>query len=224
MDYSFHVTLRAVARQEWLLYEMTLSQVRTKILYPAAVLFCLCPSLSSAANWFQDDFKNDKKSVLYGFLGGLFAHELGHISMATINGIEFELDGLSIVYPEPGLTDSDRLRVASAGFQLQWLSSEIAFYYLRNPKNNDSTTNMAAGVVVSHLAITAAYLTFLKNHDNGDIEGMSKATGVSNDQIALAVAIPAILDSWRLFGNAPKWVPKVSAMTKGLGIAWAWTY
>jgi len=191
----------------------------------ALLLACLQPTLSSADSWSAAALHKDRKSVLFGFLGGLFAHELGHMSVATVRGIDFEFDGLSIVYPEPGLSDKDRLLVASAGFQLQWLASEIAFHYLESRKDDVATMNTAAGVILSHLGITAAYLTFLKNDAQGDIEGMSEATGISNDRLALAVALPALMDGWRLFGNTvPKWVPPLSALSKGIGVAWVWTY
>ncbi len=195
------------------------------LLRMVSALVCLLPTLSAADNWSFDELHRDKKSVLFGFLGGLFAHELGHISVATIRGVDFEFDGLSIVYPEANLSDKNRLLVASAGFQVQWLASEIAFHYLEKSKADLAAMNTAAGVILSHLGVTAAYLTFLKNHSQGDIEGMSEATGISNDHLALAVAVPALLDGWRLLGTTtPNWVPQLSVLTKGIGVAWAWTY
>jgi hypothetical protein len=39
------------------------------------------------------------------------------------------------------------------------------------------------------------------------------------------VAIPAVLDGWRLLGaNVPAWVPLASALTKGVGVVWVWDY
>ncbi len=194
------------------------------MLLPTALgLICLLPSIVGADGWKLEEFQRDRNSVVLGFLGGILVHELGHVTVATAEGVDFELDGLSIVYPEPGLSDRERLRAASGGFQMQWLAAEIAFHYL--PRDNPVTANSAAGVILSHLAITAAYLTFLKDHENGDIEGMSEATGISNDRLALAVAIPAVLDAWRLFGEQPpQWVPAFSASAKGAGIVWVWSY
>jgi len=57
------------------------------------------------------------------------------------------------------------------------------------------------------------------------VVGMADATGLSNNQIALALALPGALDAWRLFGNdVPKWVPGLSLAGKGMGMAWIWTY
>ena len=53
----------------------------------------------------------------------------------------------------------------------------------------------------------------------------NNATGYSRGQIGLMLAIPAVLDTWRLFGDdVPQWVPVVSVMSKGVGAAWIWTY
>lgn len=188
-------------------------------------LCCLQPAPGIAGGWSVDDLHQDQKNVLFGFLGGLFAHELGHMSVATLRGVDFEFDGLSIVYPESDLSDKDRLVVASAGFQVQWLTAEIAFHYLETNRDDPGVKNAAAGVILGHLGITAAYLTFLKNHAQGDIEGMAAATGVANDRLALAVALPAVLDGWRLLGaRVPKWVPVASVLTKGVGVVWVWDY
>jgi hypothetical protein len=80
-------------------------------------------------------------------------------------------------------------------------------------------------VVCSYLGVSLAYLTFLKNQDQGDVNGMSHATGLSRDRIALMMAVPAVLDAWRLFGDdVPVWVPTLSVMSKGIGATWIWTY
>ena len=180
---------------------------------------------NGANAWSFDLIKEDKSNVLLGFFGGIAVHELGHITVAALKGTDIKFDRLSITYPDPDLTDDDRLQLSSAGFQSQWIASELAFRYLTDENTATRIRNRAAGVVLSHLAITAAYMTFLKNDSNGDIDGMSRATGISNDRLLLAVTVPAILDGWRLLGHTvPKWVSTASVVTKGVGITWAWTY
>lgn len=182
--------------------------------------------LPNGANaWSFDLIKEDKGNVLLGFVGGIAAHEMGHISLAILKNTDVEFDRLSITYPDPNLTDEDLLQLSSAGFQIQWIASELGFRYLADENTPVRIRNRAAGIVLSHLAITAAYVIFLKNDRNGDIDGMSRATGISNDRLLLAVSVPAILDGWRLLGNTvPKWVPTASIATKGIGITWVWTY
>ena len=117
------------------------------------------------------------------------------------------------------------VRISSAGFQAQWLASELAFHQRAKPDLSISADNFSAGVIAAHIAISAAYLTVLMHHEDGDIEGLAKGTGISEQQLALTLAIPAVLDSWRLFGeDPPAWIPLVSAGTKALAFTWIWTF
>jgi hypothetical protein len=178
-----------------------------------------------AESWELNRFKNNKGAFIAGFFSGYAAHELGHIVVADSFGFDAEFDGVTIVYPGAVMTEAEQLQVSSAGFQVQWLVSEAALRYRKDRKLSDFGDNYNAGLVSAHLAITAAYMTVLLNHEDGDLQGMSEASGISNDKLAVLVAIPALLDAWRLFGNkVPKWVPGLSAGTKGIGFTWVWTY
>ena len=84
--------------------------------------------------------------------------------------------------------------------------------------------SLAAGAIIAHLGISAAYLTFLKDHEDGDIMGIANALGEDKDAVAALVAIPALLDAWRLLGNPPEWAPSLSAASKGLMAAWVWSW
>jgi hypothetical protein len=185
----------------------------------------LLPMKAYGQGWTFDEASQGWGMVALGLASGLGAHELGHYVVATSKGYNVGHDGFSIVYPGAAFTDASRLQVASAGFQTQWLMAEWA---LRDHDGNElkqSPGNFAAGVVCAHLGITLAYLTVLKNQRLGDVAGIAQATKYSNDRIALALAVPGALDAWRLFGSSvPEWVPQLSVLSKGLGMAWAWTY
>lgn len=160
-----------------------------------------------------------------GFASGLGAHELGHYVVATSKGYNVSHDGLSIVYPGRAFTNADQLQVASAGFQAQWLVTELALRDHNGREMKESPGNFQAGVVCAHLGITLAYLTILKDQKHGDVAGIAEASKHSNDSIVLSLAIPGALDAWRLFGTrVPAWVPQLSLLGKGLGMAWVWTY
>lgn len=175
--------------------------------------------------WTLDHARADWGSVTLGIASGILAHELGHYVVASAKGYKVDHDGLSIVYPGATFTDAEQLQVASAGFQTQWLLTELVFRDRSGKERKEPPGNFGAGVVCAHLGITLAYLVYLKDHQQGDVVAMADATGYSNNQIALALAIPAALDAWRLFGNqVPEWVPQVSLLYKGLGVAWVWTY
>ena len=150
----------------------------------------------------------------------IVGHEIGHFAVAESMNVKAEFDGVTVVYPDSNLTSRQHLRVASAGFQSQWVLSELAFHYLDKP--DEEQHSVAAGAVLAHLGITAAYLTFLRNNEDGDVAGMATALGKSRSNVALTLALPALLDTWRLFGEPPDWVPHLSRTSKGLGIVWFW--
>ena len=194
------------------------------IQYASLALCCYSSTAAFGEGWHPEEARQDWGSFALGFASGLAGHELGHYLVATSKGYRVSHTGLSIVYPGAQFTPSDQLQVASAGFQMQWIMSELA---LRSTGNGQASSpgNFGAGIVCSHLAITYAYLVYLKDHQLGDVAGIAQATGRSRNQIAIALSVPATLDAWRLFGDSvPDWVPGVSLFSKGLGIAWAWQY
>jgi hypothetical protein len=167
----------------------------------------------------------DWGQVALGIVGGVAAHETGHVVVAKSKGYPVSHDGLSITYPGVNFTRSGQLQLASAGYQTQWVLSE---FVLRDEHWHERKTppgDFGAGVVLSSVAVSLAYLTILENQYNGDIYGISRATGMSHDRAALTMAIPAMLDAWRLFGeDVPGWVPQLSVLSKGTAMVWIWTY
>ena len=189
------------------------------------IIFPLFASAALAEPWKLERAQNQPGAFLAGFFTGYAAHELGHMIVSESLGFDYEFDGLTIVYPEAEMTDAEHLQVASSGFQAQWLVSEAALRYREKKEMGEFGDSYNAGLVFSHLAITAAYMTVLMHHEDGDVEGISNATGASNEQIAALLAIPAVLDGWRLFGNeVPDWVPAVSLGSKAIGLTVAWTW
>jgi hypothetical protein len=183
------------------------------------------PMQAYGQGWSFDDISTEGEMFALGFASGLGAHELGHYVVATSKGYHVSHDRLSIVYPDATFTDADHLQVASAGFQAQWLMAELALRDHNGNEMKELPSNFRAGVVCADLGITLAYLTILKNQKQGDVVGMAAASKRSNDSIALSLAVPGVLDAWRLFGKGvPGWVPQLSLWGKGLGMAWAWTY
>ena len=158
------------------------------------------------------------KGLATGAIGMIVGHEIGHFAVAESMNVKAEFDGVTVVYPNSSLTSRQRLRVASAGLQSQWVLSELAFHYLDKP--DVEQRSVAAGAVLTHLGITAAYLTFLRNNEDGDVAGMATALGKSRSNVALTLTLPALLDTWRLFGEPPNWVPHLPRTSKGLGIVW----
>jgi hypothetical protein len=189
------------------------------------LLLALQSTHAHGEGWSFDSERTEFSKFALGLVGGIVAHEAGHYVVATSLGYDVGFDGFSIVYPGAVFTDSDHLKVASAGFQTQWLLTELVLRNRDGGELREAPGDFGAGVVCAHLAITAAYVVYLKDHPLGDVVGMADATGYSNNQIMLALAVPGVLDAWRLFGNdVPGWVPQLSLAGKGVGMAWAWTY
>lgn len=189
------------------------------------VTFSSPSSAKSDVVWGFSDIHTHPTSFFAGFAAGILFHELGHITVASVKGYQVGVDNFTIVYPHAMMTRADSLQVSSAGFQAQWLLSEVVLQSHELAKDHRKFTNAEAGLVCSHLTITAAYLLILKNQPKGDITGISQATGLSRDTITVMVCIPAALDYWRLTGHhVPRWVPALSATSKGLEIAAVWHF
>lgn len=160
-----------------------------------------------------------------GVVSGIAAHEAGHLVVAKSKGYRVSHEGLSITYPGVDFTPAGQLQLASAGYQTQWLLAELVLRDGNWQERRSPPGDFGAGVVLSELGVSIAYLSFLKHQYNGDIYGVSRATGMSHDRAALVMAVPALLDAWRLFGtDVPRWVPQLSVMGKGAAMAWVWTY
>jgi hypothetical protein len=188
-------------------------------------LCALLPQRAQAEGWVLDDSASSWGRFTLGFVSGIAAHEAGHLVVATTKGYRPSHDGLSITYPGTDFTRPGQLQLASAGFQTQWVLSELVLRDVHGREHIKPPSDFGAGVVCSYIGVSAAYLTFLKNQISGDVYGMSRASQMSHDRIALMMAIPAALDAWRLFGDdVPQWVPTLSVASKGIGAAWIWSY
>lgn len=186
-----------------------------------ALLAALLPACACGQGWSFGEGGAGWERFALGVFSGIAAHEAGHVLVAKSKGYPVSHDGLSLTYPGVNFTRAGQLQLASAGFQTQWLLSELVL----QGEHGKPPRDFGAGVVASYVGVSAAYLTFLKNQYNGDVYGMSRASGMSHDRIALMLAIPAVLDAWRLLGDdVPAWVPALSVASKGIGAAWIWSY
>jgi len=185
-----------------------------------AVCVMQCPLLVNAStdvSW---------KSFIGGALTTLAVHEASHIVAANSYGADVDVDGLSLVYPGFEPTPRQQMRIASAGFQGQWLASELAFSMLSSDtvKNNKPKEQFYSGIVAGHIAISTAYI-LLKEDARSDIYAMSNVSGLSRNEVLALLLIPAGIDAARLWmDDAPAWLQTVSITSKGLGIAAVWNF
>ncbi len=169
--------------------------------------------------------KENLGMTLAGVATSIAVHELGHFVVAEIEGVDAHFDEVTVRYNGLDGTERQRLLLSSAGFQAQWLLSEYAFYKLDQPDICRQKKALNMGFVLGQVAISAAYLSVLRDHEDGDVEGVVDASGLSSGEMLTILAVPALLDSWRLFDdNAPKWASWVSKGVKAVGISAVWTF
>ena len=111
---------------------LTKSSTRRWCIRFFAALICLVwiiGFIPPATAFDLQDVTRDKRNFILGFFAGYAAHEAGHLLVADSLGYESEFDGVTIVYPDADLEGQDLVRISSAGFQAQWLASELAFAY-----------------------------------------------------------------------------------------------
>lgn len=159
-----------------------------------------------------------------GFAGGIITHELGHVTMASSVGQSSRLQSGSVVYPNSSFSAKEALRVSTAGFQTQWLLSEWAFYELENPEETVWDEQHYAGLITAHITISLAYLAGLKEQPTSDIYNAAAVSGRSRNQLMVAALAPTLLDAYRLWGDAPAWVDKLSIGLKAGEIGLIWTF
>ena len=192
---------------------MTLLSVLRWTSLPTLVVFFSQTSQAVATelNW---------KSFLGGALTTLAVHEGSHYFLAKQYGFDVDLSGLSIVYPDWNPSPQQKMRIASAGFQGQWIASELAFAKLEK-KEHDA---FYQGIVAGHIAISFVY-SVLKEDDTSDIYAISSVSDLSRNQVLALLLVPASIDAARLWMEAPpKWLRNVSIASKGLGIAAIWKF
>ncbi|MDQ6990919.1 MAG: hypothetical protein Q9M11_04220 [Mariprofundaceae bacterium] len=159
-----------------------------------------------------------------GAVSGLLLHELGHVVIGMTYGGKPQLNQGSIVYPNNAFSRKASMRVSSAGFQAQWLLSELSFSAL---KKHDGMFSSAyyQGAIAMHLAISTVYLIRLKDMPTSDIYAASKASNISREQLAWAVFLPAALDAYRLMGqDVPDWVSHLSVGIKLAEVGYIWQF
>jgi len=159
-----------------------------------------------------------------GAVAGLLFHELGHSVVGMAYGGKPQLNNGSIVYPNSHFSRKVSMRVSSAGFQAQWLLSELSFAALKHD-NGLLSRRHYQGMIAMHLAISTAYLIRLKDMSTSDIYAASQTSHISRDQLAWMTFLPAALDAYRLMGEGvPDWVDHLSLGIKAAEAGYVWTF
>jgi len=159
-----------------------------------------------------------------GFMGGLALHEAGHFATAASFGQHAQFNRGSVVYPQSSFSSKQALLVSTAGFQTQWLYSEWSFYELDKADTMWLDEQHYVGLITAHIATSLAYLAGLKDAPTSDIYTAAQVAGRSRNQLAVMAAVPALLDAYRLWGDAPDWVDHLSMGLKVSEVGLIWTF
>ncbi|HID36457.1 MAG TPA: hypothetical protein EYP39_03640 [Ghiorsea sp.] len=187
------------------------------------LLALLFPTLIFASN--ANKIELGSSAFWTGFAGGIIAHELGHIAVASAYGQKARLHAGSVIYPNSSFSPQESLRVSTAGFQTQWLFSEWSFYQLDKEEETILRQQHYVGLITSHIAISLVYMAGLKDEPTSDIYAASITSGRSRDELAWMALAPALLDTYRLFGHdVPAWVDYMSIGLKTAEIGFIWTF
>jgi len=187
-----------------------------------AVGILLLALSSKASAWAPSSQPDSIGLVLTGFAGGLALHESAHFFTVWTTGGTASWDGFAITYDTTRLSRSQHLWSASAGTLSQWALTEGIFA----GSGKTGPGDLGAGAILSEVLTAGAYATFLYKNKQGDVEGMSNATGVNRVWITAGLVLPATMDAWRLFAkeSPPIWVPALSCLSKGLALVWIATF
>ena len=187
------------------------------------LLCCLLPCMAQAEDGVGNDAMWQYRNFWAGAAGALLVHELGHVLIGRAYGVHPQLNRGSIVYPYSQFSAAQSVRVSSAGFQAQWLLSELAFSDVTSI--HPTHPHLAQGAISMHLAISAAYLIRLKDMPTSDLYALSQTTQQSRNSLAWWISIPAILDAYRLWASdVPAWLPYLSMGVKAAEITYIWRY
>lgn len=159
---------------------------------------------------------------LAGALGGLAAHEGGHLLLDVafdarpgVKRVEFHGIPFFAITHRPDLSRRREMAVSSAGFWVQHAGSE--WILTSRPRLRDQRAPVLKGIVAFNVLTSAAYAgaAFARTGPpERDTRGMAVAARVDERWIGAMILAPAALDAWRYFHPDAKWATWTSRALK----------
>jgi len=155
---------------------------------------------------------------LLGGAAGLGVHEGGHLLFDAVFGVrpslkKVDFGGIpffAITHPA-GLPPRKEFTIASAGFWMQHLSSEIILS--RNPGLREERAPMRKGILAFNVLASVGYgaaACAKAGPAERDTRAMAQTLRVDEGWIGAMVLVPAGLDAWRYFHPGSRWAKWVS--------------
>ena len=121
------------------------------------------------------------------------------------------------IQPCCNLTRQEQYAVASAGFMVQYVNSELIFWI--SPRIRSQRHAFLKGVLALDIGLSIGYAisSFLPDGiapQQSDTGTMARALGVPQWQVGLMILTPALVDIYRYLVPTSVWAPWVSVQTK----------
>jgi hypothetical protein len=174
----------------------------------------------------EADFRQFKDWAWF-FLGaasGFVAHEMGHMATDAMFGKRVDFVPVHLgpfpffaIQPCCNLTRQQQYAVASAGFMVQYVNTELILWV--SPRIRSQRHAFLKGVLALDIGLSIGYAisSFLPANiapSQSDTGTMARALGVPQWQVGLMILTPALVDIYRYLVPTSVWAPWVGVQTK----------
>jgi hypothetical protein len=182
----------------------------------------------------EADFRKLKDWAWFalGAASGFVAHELAHVVADVIFGKSISFVGVHLgpfpffaIQPCCNLTPKEQYVVASAGFNMQSIDSELIFWLA--PHLRSRRQAYLKGVLALDVALSLGYgITALAGigPPQSDVNTMARGLGTPTWPIGIGLIVPAAVDVYRYLVPDSRWAPWVSLQGKAMMLGAAFTF
>ncbi|HEY7957217.1 MAG: hypothetical protein ACHQ17_08045 [Polyangia bacterium] len=182
----------------------------------------------------EADFRHfsDYAWFVLGALSGFVAHELGHVvtDLAYGKSISFQPTHLGpipffAIEPCCNLTHEQEYVVASMGFNVQSLSSELILWL--QPHLRSHRRAYLKGILVLDIGLSLGYgITAFAGigPPQSDVNTMARGLQIPSWPIGLWLVVPAMVDVYRYLVPGSRWAPWLSLQAKMMTVGASLTF
>ena len=168
----------------------------------------------------------------FGALTGFVSHELGHVVTDALFGksISFVRTDTGpfpffAIQPCCNLSHYEQYAIASAGFQVQAISSELILWL--TPKLRSQRRAYLKGILALDVGLALGYgITAFAGvgPPQSDVNTMARGLQIPSWPIGIWLVVPALMDIYRYLFPGSRWAPWVSLQGKMMTLGAAFTY
>ena len=182
----------------------------------------------------EADFRTVKSWawLALGAASGFVAHELGHVLADLAFGKSISFVGVHLgpfpffaIQPCCNLTPREQYVIASAGFDVQSIDSELILWLA--PRLRSERHAFLKGVLVLDVALSLGYgITAFAGigPPQSDVNTMARGLQIPSWPIGIWLVVPALMDIYRYLFPGSRWAPWVSLQGKMMTLGAAFTY